>query len=405
MTRILLSLALLFAAASFACAQDIPASPVATPTAAPQPTTLWSFLGISKDNMKACRQHLCEHPMGQMLNAMTQPLSFATGGLITPLCPDVPSEDALKDLANSNASPAEQAAAAIKADVAGAAARIAAIRYLATVPCHYYPEAEEGLIAGLRADRVECVRYAAAVALGQGCCCTKKTIAALTIAAEGSSKDGNPSETSDRVKAASLYALNMCLAKTGRNITQQLVPPELPPETNVPPLVPPEQPPEHNKKLIPIAYYKRNVQYQHTDALVQRAARVLAESVATGSDYRSRPGSGGGLFQMWGRANELRKQEETDNYYEAALVRPPRKTPMIVRVSAKKVTPRASIRFTPPRKQTRPVALPTRQPVRIQPVPVQFPQGRTQPIQRVPSTRPQPAVPIPVPFPQGGSGR
>jgi hypothetical protein len=40
-------------------------------------------------------------------------------------------------------------------------AKVAAIEYLATVDCRYYPEAEAGLIAGLRAEKNECVRIAA----------------------------------------------------------------------------------------------------------------------------------------------------------------------------------------------------------------------------------------------------
>src|SRR5436305_814669 len=71
--------------------------------------------------------------------------------------------------------------------------------------------AEAALITGLRVDRNECVRLAAARALGSCCCCTKKTIAALTITVSGSSKDGNPSENSERVREAAAAALEMCV--------------------------------------------------------------------------------------------------------------------------------------------------------------------------------------------------
>ena len=64
--------------------------------------------------------------------------------------------------------------------MAAAKAKIAAIEYLATVDCGVWPEAEGSLIEALRNERVECVRYAAARALGTGCCCTEKTTAALT---------------------------------------------------------------------------------------------------------------------------------------------------------------------------------------------------------------------------------
>jgi hypothetical protein len=60
------------------------------------------------------------------------------------------------------------------------------------------------------------------MALGNGCCCTKKTIAALTISVYGVDKegltvagsfsDGFPVETSERVKASALAALQHCLS-------------------------------------------------------------------------------------------------------------------------------------------------------------------------------------------------
>src|SRR2546425_250805 len=81
--------------------------------------------------------------------------------------------------AMSCVSPAEAAAAKIRADEAGAKARRTAVKYLATVDCHYYPEAEAALIAALRADRNECVRLEAALALGGGCCCTRNAAQAL----------------------------------------------------------------------------------------------------------------------------------------------------------------------------------------------------------------------------------
>ena len=52
------------------------------------------------------------------------------------------------------------------------------------------------LIAALRADTNECVRWEAAHAFANGCCCTKKTVEALTITVQASNRDGNPSEDS-----------------------------------------------------------------------------------------------------------------------------------------------------------------------------------------------------------------
>jgi plasmid stabilization system protein ParE len=105
----------------------------------------------------------------------------------------------------------EGAAARIKKDVEEAAARRVAVRYLGTVDCRYWPEAEQALIDALRADKIECVRYEAALALQRGCCCTKKVAKALTISIEGSDKDGNPAERSARVQDAAAVALSMCV--------------------------------------------------------------------------------------------------------------------------------------------------------------------------------------------------
>ena len=67
-------------------------------------------------------------------------------------------------------------------------------------------------VGALRTDRNECVRWEAALALGRGCCCTKKTIEALTIVVSCSDRDGSPKETSHRVHAAAAAALDRCLS-------------------------------------------------------------------------------------------------------------------------------------------------------------------------------------------------
>ena len=67
--------------------------------------------------------------------------------LIPPLCPpNTPTKEELE------AKGAVGAAAAIQADEAGAAQRRAAVRYLGTVDCHYWPEAEDALIGALRTE-------------------------------------------------------------------------------------------------------------------------------------------------------------------------------------------------------------------------------------------------------------
>src|SRR5947208_2214490 len=72
---------------------------------------------------------------------------------------------------------------------AGAGQREAFIRSLENTDAQHRPEVEDTLIFGLRGDPSEAVRYEAAIVLGTGCCCTKKTIAALLIAASGTSVD------------------------------------------------------------------------------------------------------------------------------------------------------------------------------------------------------------------------
>jgi hypothetical protein len=157
----------------------------------------------------AAKQCFCECPLGQLVNQATMPLSLMSGGLIPPCCPTTPN---LAQQANAKAQGgAVGAAAAIAADEADAPKRRAAVRYLGTVDCHWWPEAEAGLITALRTDRNECVRWEAAKALGNGCCCTKRVIEALTITAESSEKDGNPAENSERVKDSAMAALQHCL--------------------------------------------------------------------------------------------------------------------------------------------------------------------------------------------------
>jgi hypothetical protein len=222
-----------------------PAAGAAAAPAAAAPRTLWSSLGLSAANIHACRDKLCASQLGQMMNNMMLPLGAYTGGVIPQICPPVPNPAGLADQAAQTGGPAgpngaQAAAAAIQADVAGAGARIAAIEYLATVDCHYWPEAEAALIGRLRGDRVECVRFAAARALGSGCCCTKKTIEALQLVLAGEDKDGFPAETSERVKAAAAAAIQNCLARVDASFTPEApTPPEQPEPASPKPPEPP----------------------------------------------------------------------------------------------------------------------------------------------------------------------
>ena len=208
--------------------------------------------------------------------------------------------------------PGPQAAAnAIKKDQAQAKARCEAVKYLATVPCHYYPEAEAALIQALRTDRSECVRWEAAHALAQGCCCTKKTIAALKIVVSGSQQDGNPSEMSFRVKVEALNALEHCLSMCG-NVGQPQRP-ELPapmpqPETIPTPLPQPKRPElplgeegtDEQAPSVQQANYYEEIERQPS-ANVIAGARQLVESsrLSARNDTATAPRRGRSLLEIW----------------------------------------------------------------------------------------------------------
>ncbi len=199
-----------------------PLAPGIAPQAAlPGGPTIWSKLGISQDQQEYCRRKTCRTPAGQLMSRIIAPMSTLTGGIIPSYCPSLPSIGELKDPG------AIGAASKVKMDRAGAEERVKAVKYLASVDCHYWPEAEETLIAALRADRNECVRYEAAVAFMNGCCCTPKVVMALSITVSCSSQDGHPSEKSARVRAVAAHALDRCLSCVSC-------------EPELPPLVPPK---------------------------------------------------------------------------------------------------------------------------------------------------------------------
>jgi len=278
----------------------IPASPVpaaagiaapgglAAPAAAPR--SLWSSLGLSSSNIHACINKLCASQLGQMMNSMLLPMGSLTGGVIPTLCPPNPNAAGLADQAGGPGGPggAQAAAAAIQADVAGAGARIAAIEYLATVDCHYWPEAEAALIGRLRGDRVECVRFAAARALGSGCCCTKKTIEALRLVVAGEDKDGFPSETSERVRAAATAALDNCMCRFEGKETapEPTEPPE--PATPKPPEPPgsgsasPFGPKVSQRPRGALGYYETTIQRRSLGQVKADARRTLALAKSEG---------------------------------------------------------------------------------------------------------------------------
>ena len=202
---------ILFAQAGWA---QIPGAPVPPPVpgvATAVPTTpatpnLWSYLLPNADQKAACKACFCNSAIGQMVSGMAAPMSMMSGGMMRNCCALNAIEQDLKKDATSS----EGAAARIKKDEADAKARRAAVRYLGTVDCNYWPEAIEALSLSLRKDPNECVRFEAALALRNGCCCQEKTVKALEICVEGSDKDGAPRERSDRVRAAAADALARC---------------------------------------------------------------------------------------------------------------------------------------------------------------------------------------------------
>ncbi len=182
-----------------------------TPAAAP--TTLWSRLGLSSSNLQACRDKLCSCQIGQMFNSLLSgPVGAISGGFICPLCPPAPSPAQIAALGQKPNGGAEAAAAKIQASEADAKARVAAVEYLGTVDCNRFPEAKKALLAALREDPNECVRFAAARSLNSGCCCDQEVIEKLKICV-ASEKKGGPAETSCRVKAAAFSALQNCLMR------------------------------------------------------------------------------------------------------------------------------------------------------------------------------------------------
>jgi hypothetical protein len=265
-----------------------------------------------------------------MMSAMFKPVTFMSGGLVGDICPKVLTQDQLNRLndPNSNASPAEKAAEAIKADEAGAAARKAAVRDLGTVDCHYYPEAEGGLLAALRQDRNECVRLEAALALGKGCCCTPKTVKALTIAANGSDEDKNPAETSERVKFAAMVALGRCMAHVQEKAPEPAVPPERPPEAPEPPMAGAAA---GDVQLA--AHQARLLQGRAQGQFVVNAGRLLAEQAGApaaggqSAQGRTPPTGQRNLIGLIVRAFSPLQAAEQIPFAEAALMSAPPEAP------------------------------------------------------------------------------
>jgi hypothetical protein len=322
--------------------------PVPGPPCGPVPApTVWDRLGMCCDD---CCAQCCASPLGQLLNAMTKPLCFATGGLIQPICSCTPTPAQLKRILDpeSPASDAEKMAALIKVDEAAAARRRAAVRYLGTVDCHYFPEAESALISGLRCDRNECVRFEAALALSKGCCSTKNTIAALLIAANGSAMDGNPSETSERVRAVARYALELCTARAG-DWHEQSQPAQQ------------EAAAAGGKKTAAgiqlAAYYTQQVPKQTQTELIDQASRYLAETISTSPATRTLAASQrtvAGMMANLGSPSAGSAADADEAFDEAVLMLPELRAPAPADPTSGPAAPPAG---TPRGEELRPLRL------------------------------------------------
>ena len=170
----------------------------------PGVTTLWNFLGI---------------PQG--VNKVYDSVVNRHGGH-----PGLERKNPLKRIADpanlESEVPAIKAAAEIKADADLAKQKIKAIKYLSDVGCgcsSQKADVQEALLAALD-DCTEEVRYEAALAFcrasGNPCnacgasCCGDDVTAKLKDMALGQDDDGCWKESSSRVRAAAMNALNAC---------------------------------------------------------------------------------------------------------------------------------------------------------------------------------------------------
>lgn len=236
----------------------------AVPAAAP--CNIWSFLLPTQQQKQALCTCICASPLGQMVNSMLKPASLFSGGLVPTICPG-PNRPNPADLAKP-ADSAEGAAARIKQSEADAKARRAAVRYLGTVDCKRFPEAETALVNALLADTSECVRLEAALALGNGCCCTKQTVKALMQVVSGNT-DNEPPEMSERVRSAAAVALEGCLERCGECGQEPPPRPEAP--------APPERPSPDGVPPVETIPTQPGVPQARADSLLDQARRVLAE--------------------------------------------------------------------------------------------------------------------------------
>jgi hypothetical protein len=251
-----------------------PADPSATAVAAQAPAVaapaprvgLFGRVRPTPEQRAQRLANFAKSPLGQMVNALLKPLEGLTGGILKPVGQTDPAKQKLP------ADSAGGAAAKIAADAAEAKAKIADLEFLSKQDCRRYPEAEAAILNALRAERSECVRWAAAKALLSGCCCSPKVMKALTVVVNMSETDGNLAEESERVRATALLALEKCL-----NTCQ-------PPKAEEPPEKP--APKEKEKAEGEVAAVKYE---EMTEADIFAAARAAVAKGVPGSARATQP--------------------------------------------------------------------------------------------------------------------
>jgi hypothetical protein len=260
---------------------------------------IWNFFGINKTCLGNLKVRLCKSNIGLLMGNMLKPARAMSGGLLPECCPRVLQDDTLAKAAKGGPdapSDAQVAAAKIAKSEAEAKERRAAVRYLGTVDCHYWGDiAEPALIQALRKDTNECVRWEAAMALGNGCCCTLGTIEALTLSVygvdknkqtvAGKFKDDAPVETSERVKAAALMALQHCLSCYSETATPGPERSAPPPEKSGPP---PDKPiAQAPATFQPAVYDKQPVHARTMSQVIQDARQVTMTPTPIGSQVNA----------------------------------------------------------------------------------------------------------------------
>jgi hypothetical protein len=212
---------------------------------------------------------------------------------------------------------AEGAAAQIKKEEAEAKARAAAVRYLGTVDCHWWPDAEVALSNALRADKNECVRYEAALALGRGCCCTKAIVRSLTICVNGTEEDGNPYENSERVRMAAEVALMHCVSvapvkveggektgETGGEKKSEKKPDKLPEKAA-------QQGEVGEDQHLQLAAYYVKQQSLPWAQIIEEARRAVDKAGSMQAQTTTLPTGRRSLADIWERANAGSEVQET----------------------------------------------------------------------------------------------